>query len=143
MLKKPYIKDLRFEWVCTELGGEVFSRYYKLPEGEQVAHLHYLALQGDKVVDRPIPVSPSHRTFTRGELQAMADTKKDYLGAPLHGSFERAVKDGLAKFDALETAKAQTQAAAPAQLHLVEQRAVDGAAVETPALPRPVMAAFG
>ena len=146
MSKKPYIKGLKFEWVCTELGREVFSRYHPLPEGEQVAHLRYVALLDDNIVDRPSPMSPSHRTFTRGELQDMVDTGKDYIGLPLYGCFERAVKDGIAKFDALEAsneaAKAQAQAA-PVQLHLVEQPSANADATEMPVLPRPAMAAFG
>lgn len=139
MSKKPFIKGLKFEWVCTELGREVFARYHKLPEGEQVAHLRYVALQDDKIVNRPSPMRPDHRTFTRAELQDMADAKKDYLGAPLHGSFERAVKDGIAKFDALEAAKAQH---APVQLHLVEQPANEET-IAAPAQACPPMAAFG
>lgn len=111
MITRRTPPNLKHQWTCTELGRDVFqrSRFNPLPEGELVAHIRLQALINGEVVDRPLPVSPSHYTYRRHELDEMIATGKDHIGLPLHGTFAAAVKDAVKKFEELDAVKAAVE----------------------------------
>lgn len=124
--KKFFPKGLEHAWVCTRIGEEVFHRWNKLAEGEQVAHIEHKAFIDGKSVDRKSPITPSHHTFTRAELQNMVTSGKDHIGLPLGVSFGKAVGDALLKFGEMDTAKAAPE---PVRFELVETRREEAAPV--------------
>lgn len=129
--KKSFPKGLEHAWVCTRIGEEVFHRWQKLPEGEQVAHIEHKSFIDGKPVDRRSPITPSHHTFTRAELQNMIETKTDHIGLPLGASFGKAARDALAKFEELDAQKAAPE---PIRFELVETPREEAPVLRVPAL---------
>ena len=116
-IKKTFPKGLEHAWVCTRIGEEVFHRWNKLAEGEQVAHIEHKSFIDGKPVSRKSPITPSHHTFTRDELQNMVKTGTDHIGLPLGASFGKAVGDALAKFGEMDAQNARPE---PVRFELVE-----------------------
>lgn len=114
--KKTHLpKGLEHAWVCTRIGEDCFTRWQKLPEGEQVAHIQHKSFINGEMVDRKSPITPSHHTFTRGELEKMLETKTDHIGLPLGISFGKAVGEALDQFRAMDVKPE------PLRFELVEQ----------------------
>lgn len=127
--KKSFPKGLEHAWVCTRIGAEMFHRWHPLAEGEQVAHIEHKSFIDGKPIDRKSPVTPSHHTFTRAELENMVKTKTDHIGLPLGATFGKAVGDALDQFRAMD-AKPE-----PVRFELVETpRVQEASVIRVPAL---------